>query len=71
VPGHPGEKVPESEFYTHTPGNDPYLANYRVVPLGDASAPPDLSRIQFPLTTEGAMTTPSSIRASSVPVLPQ
>ena len=42
VPGHPGEKVPESEFYTHTPGNDPYLVNYRVVPLGDANAPPGL-----------------------------
>jgi hypothetical protein len=39
VPGHPGEKIPESEFYPHTPGNDPYLVNYRVVPLGDASAP--------------------------------
>ena len=42
VPGHPGEKIPESEFYTHTPGNDPYLVNYRVVPLGDASAPSGL-----------------------------
>jgi hypothetical protein len=42
VPGHHGEKVPESEFYTHTPGNDPYLVNYHVVPLGDASAPPGL-----------------------------
>jgi hypothetical protein len=42
VAGHPGERVPESEFYTHTPGNDPYLVNYHVVPLGDASPPPGL-----------------------------
>jgi hypothetical protein len=42
VAGHHGEKVPESEFYTHTPGNDPYLVNYRVVPLGAASPPPGL-----------------------------
>jgi pimeloyl-ACP methyl ester carboxylesterase len=39
VPGHPGEKVSESEFYTHTPGNNPYLVNYHVVPLGEASPP--------------------------------
>jgi hypothetical protein len=42
VPGHPGEKVSEREFYTHTPGNNPYLVNYRVIPLGAASPPPGL-----------------------------
>jgi hypothetical protein len=42
VPGHPGEKVSEREFYTHTPGNNPYLVNYHVVPLGEASPPPGL-----------------------------
>jgi hypothetical protein len=42
VPGHPGEKVSEREFYTHTPGNNPYLVNYHVVPLGPASPPPGL-----------------------------
>ena len=30
------------EFYTHTPGNNPYLVNYRVIPLGAASLPPCL-----------------------------
>jgi hypothetical protein len=42
VPGHHGEKVSEREFYTHTPGNSPYLVNYQVVPLGDTTAPPGL-----------------------------
>jgi hypothetical protein len=42
VPGNPGERISEREFYTHTPGNNPYLVNYHVVPLGDASPPPDL-----------------------------
>jgi hypothetical protein len=42
VPGHPGEKVSEQEFYTHTPGNNPYLVNYHVVPLGETSPPPGL-----------------------------
>jgi hypothetical protein len=42
VPGHHGEKISEREFYTHTPGNNPYLVNYHVVPLGDASPPPGL-----------------------------
>jgi hypothetical protein len=46
VPGHHGEKVSEREFYTHTPGNNPYLVNYRVVPLGDASPPPGLKATQ-------------------------
>jgi hypothetical protein len=32
----------EREFYTHTPGNNPYLLNYQVVPLGHASPPPGL-----------------------------
>jgi hypothetical protein len=42
VPGHHGDRVSEQEFYTHTPGNSPYLENYKVVPLGDATAPPGL-----------------------------
>jgi hypothetical protein len=42
VPGHHGEKVSERLFYTHTPGNNPYLVNYQVVPLGEASPPPGL-----------------------------
>jgi hypothetical protein len=46
VPGHPGEKVSEREFYSHTPGNNPYLVNYRVVPLGTASPPPGLMASQ-------------------------
>ena len=46
MPGHPGEKVSEREFYTHTPGNNPYLLNYQVVPLGAASPPPGLKATQ-------------------------
>jgi hypothetical protein len=42
VPGANGEKVSEREFYTHTPGNNKYLVNYKVVPLGDSIAPPNL-----------------------------
>jgi hypothetical protein len=42
VPGHPGEKVSESEFYTHTPGNEKYLVNYHVEPLGETAPPPGL-----------------------------
>lgn len=42
VPGHHGEKVSEREFYTRTPGNNPYLVNYHVVPLGETSPPSDL-----------------------------
>jgi hypothetical protein len=42
VPGHHGEKVSENEFYTHTPGNEKYLVNYHVVPLGETSPPSDL-----------------------------
>src|SRR6266446_80761 len=42
VPGHHGEKVSESEFYTHTPGNSKYLVNYHVVPLGETSPPSGL-----------------------------
>src|SRR6266481_3318454 len=42
VPGHPGEKVSENEFYTHTPGNNKYLVNYHVEPLGETAAPPGL-----------------------------
>jgi hypothetical protein len=42
VPGHHGQKVSEREFYTRTPGNNPYLVNYHVVPLGETTAPPGL-----------------------------
>jgi hypothetical protein len=42
VPGANGQKVSEREFYTHTPGNNKYLVNYKVVPLGDTTAPPNL-----------------------------
>ena len=34
VPGGNGQKVSEGEFQTHTPGNDKYLVNFNVVPLG-------------------------------------
>ncbi len=43
VPGGNGQKVSESEFQTHTPGNDKYLVNFNVVPLGGATAPVGLS----------------------------
>ncbi len=42
VPGHPGERVSEQEFYTHTPGNNRYLVNYQVVPLGETATPSNL-----------------------------
>jgi hypothetical protein len=42
VPGGNGMKVSESKFYTHTPGNNKYLVNYHVVPLGEASPPENL-----------------------------
>jgi len=42
VPGSNGQKVSESEFYTHTPGNNNYLVNFHVVPLGAAAPPPGL-----------------------------
>src|SRR6267142_4529047 len=42
VPGRHGSKVSEQKFYTQPPGNNPYLVNYHVVPLGEATAPPDL-----------------------------
>jgi hypothetical protein len=34
--------VSESEFYTHTPGNNKYLVNYHIVLVGEATPPPDL-----------------------------
>ncbi len=43
VPGSNGQKISENEFQTHTPGNDKYLVNFNVVPLGTATAPTDLS----------------------------
>jgi hypothetical protein len=42
VPGTNGQKVSESEFYTHTPGNNKYLVNYHIVLVGEATPPPDL-----------------------------
>jgi hypothetical protein len=42
VPGGHGEKVSENEFNTHTPGNNKYLVNFKVVPLGPAAPPPGL-----------------------------
>jgi hypothetical protein len=42
VPGSNGQKVSESEFYDHTPGNNKYLVNYHVVPLGETTPPPGL-----------------------------
>ena len=42
VPGSNGQKVSENAFYTHTPGNNKYLVNYHVVPIGEATAPPGL-----------------------------
>jgi hypothetical protein len=42
VPGSNGQKVSEGEFQTHTPGNDKYLVNFNVVPLGERLPPSDL-----------------------------
>ncbi len=42
VPGGNGQKVSEGEFQTHTPGNDKYLVNFNVVPLGEATPPSGL-----------------------------
>jgi len=43
VPGSGGQKISEGEFQTHTPGNDRYLVNFHVVPLGAATAPAGLN----------------------------
>ena len=40
--GRHGTKVSEEEFDTRTPGNNPYLVNFHVVPLEETTAPPDL-----------------------------
>ena len=42
VPGSSGQKVSEGEFYTHTPGNNKYLVNHHVVPLGAVNPPSGL-----------------------------
>jgi hypothetical protein len=42
VPGRHGSKISEQQFYTRTPGNNPYLVNYHVEPLGETTVPPDL-----------------------------
>ena len=46
VPGSNGQKVSESEFYTRTPGNNKYLVNYHVVPLGESTPPPGLRTLE-------------------------
>ena len=38
VPGSNGQKVSEGELQTHTPGNDKYLVNFNVVPLGRSNS---------------------------------
>ena len=43
MPGGNGQKISEGEFQTHTPGNDKYLVNFNVVPLGGATAPSGLN----------------------------
>jgi hypothetical protein len=43
VPGSNGQKISEREFYTRTPGNNKYLVNYHVVPLGESTPPPGLN----------------------------
>jgi hypothetical protein len=47
VPGTNGQKVSESEFYDHTPGNDKYLVNYHFVLQGETTPP----RVCEPLRT--------------------
>jgi hypothetical protein len=42
VPGSNGQKVSERHFYTRTPGNNPHLVNFRVVPLGETTPPAGL-----------------------------
>ena len=42
VLGRHGTEVSEEEFYTRTPGNNPYLVHFHVVPLGETTAPTDL-----------------------------
>ena len=43
LPGANGQKISEGELQTHTPGNDKYLVNFQVVPVGEATAPSGLS----------------------------
>ena len=38
-----GRKYQRGELQTHTPGNDKYLVNFNVVPLGEATQPQGLS----------------------------
>ncbi len=42
VPGSSGKHLSEAQFYTQTPGNNKYLVNFRVVPLGETTPPPGL-----------------------------
>jgi hypothetical protein len=42
VPGSNGQTVSEKAFESHTPGNNKYLVNLHVVPLGPATPPPGL-----------------------------
>jgi hypothetical protein len=43
VPGSNGQKISEGELQSHTPGNDKYLVNFHVVPIGEAAPPSGLS----------------------------
>ena len=67
VPGSNGQKVSESEFYTQTPGNNKYLVNYHVVPLGETTPPPGLRATETghskPISSKTTQTIPF-IRAS-------
>ena len=42
VPSSSGKYLSEAQFYTQTPGNNKYLVNFRVVPLGETTPPPGL-----------------------------
>jgi hypothetical protein len=46
VPGHHADFVSEREFYDRTPGNNKYLVNYKVVPLGETGPPFRLKETQ-------------------------
>ena len=84
VPGTHHLKVSEEKFYTQTPGNNPYLVNYHVVPLGETTAPSDLKRkrtghskpissktckIRYSTPVNGTMAT-KTVSAGMAPILP-
>jgi len=77
VPGRHGSKVSERILHS-TPGNNPYLVNYHVVPLGEATAPPDLRRRRTghskPISGKTCKTrsfTPVNVTMARKPFLPQ